>query len=148
MIVAELNGGLGNQMFQYACGKAFALQKKSNFKVDITTLNNGITNEHFSARLFELNIFKANILKLNDKERIKYFPRSIVQKVWYNWIFNYRHYCEQSFLFDSLLNKQKGNLYLHGYWQTEKYFKANEELIRNDFIFSAPINKKLHNKNN
>jgi hypothetical protein len=34
------------------------------------------------------------------------------------------------------------NSYLSGLWQTEKYFKDCEEIIRTEFTFKQPLNKK------
>ena len=36
MIITKINGGLGNQMFQYAIAKAIAIKNNDSFKLDIT----------------------------------------------------------------------------------------------------------------
>ena len=36
MIIINLKGGLGNQMFQYACGRAISLRNEEKIKLDIT----------------------------------------------------------------------------------------------------------------
>ena len=40
MIIVKLMGGLGNQMFQYAAGKALALKLNSTLKLDILQYQN------------------------------------------------------------------------------------------------------------
>ncbi|MCX6712112.1 MAG: hypothetical protein NT041_00280 [Candidatus Vogelbacteria bacterium] len=47
MIIINLKGGLGNQMFEYACGRALSLrQHDPKLKIDIEGLEqaNGINN--------------------------------------------------------------------------------------------------------
>ena len=38
MIVIKIKGGLGNQLFQYAIAKAFSLETKRKFKLDISLI--------------------------------------------------------------------------------------------------------------
>jgi hypothetical protein len=139
MIISEINGGLGNQMFQFACGKAMALRYNSIFKLSLQKLN---TDEFSTARPFELNIFKTNVAISNAQELNRFSPKSLLSKVFFKWLKNYRCYTEKSFAFDTALFKQKGNLFLKGYWQTEKYFETYKSIIRNDFIFTAQKNKR------
>ncbi len=140
MIISELNGGLGNQMFQYACGRAKALQLNTELSLDISTLQKGVTTKHFTARPYELDIFAANASVANAQELVKFSPQSIPLKVWYKWIKKFRNYTEPSFNYDDAINNLKGNIYLRGYWQTEKYFSKYENKIREDFEFIKPKN--------
>jgi hypothetical protein len=140
MIISEINGGLGNQMFQYACGRALALQNNDALKLDIVSLQNGVTDQYFTARPFELNIFNANTVIANERELATFFPKTIPLKVWYKWIKNYQRYTEPFFMYDDGVNKLNGNVFLRGYWQTEKYFSTYEATIRKDFEFVFPKN--------
>ena len=38
MLIIRVNGGLGNQMFQYALGTCLAVKNKTQLKVDLTLL--------------------------------------------------------------------------------------------------------------
>ena len=140
MIVTEINGGLGNQMFQYACGRALALQRNEMLYADINSLIHAKTTKDFTARPFELNIFDAQISILPDKIRARFFPKSIPLKVLYKWILQYRIYTEPAFYFNAGITEQKGNIFLRGYWQTEKYFAGAEAAIRKDFTFRRKKN--------
>jgi hypothetical protein len=40
MIITQLNGGLGNQMFQYAMGRTLAVHHNTELKLDMTQFNN------------------------------------------------------------------------------------------------------------
>lgn len=140
MIVTEINGGLGNQMFQYACGRALALQRNEMLYADINSLIHAKTTADFTARPFELNIFDAQISILPDKIRARFFPKAIPLKVLYKWILQYRIYTEPAFYFNAGITQQNGNVFLRGYWQTEKYFTDAEAAIRKDFTFRKKIN--------
>ena len=51
MIILNILGGLGNQMFQYAIGISLAIKNNEKLKLDITTF------ENYKLRKFELDIF-------------------------------------------------------------------------------------------
>jgi len=105
-----LNGRLGNQMFQYASLRGIAHSNNYDFIIP--------ANRHQLFDLFEMNE-ASNRLGNN-------FPSQT---------FNEPH-----FHFDE--NFMKGfpdNIDLFGYFQTEKYFKNIENIIRNEFAFKAEI---------
>ena len=68
MIIVNLSGGLGNQMFQYAFGRS--LQNKMNTEVKYRTCFDGIVN-----RKFELNHFDISGQLIGDEE-FDFFQRS------------------------------------------------------------------------
>jgi len=45
MIITHLKGGLGNQMFQYACGYSLARENNNIHKLDISHFSKIPTNE-------------------------------------------------------------------------------------------------------
>lgn len=142
MIIAELRGGLGNQMFQYACGRSKAIQLKTEIRVDTRTLEQSFGNNNFTAREFELDIFKAKIKVANKKELAPFSPTIILLKIWYKWLKNYRYHVETSFKYNDLFDALNGNILICGFWQTEKYFLKYENVIREEFIFHKPKNNQ------
>ena len=73
MIVVGLMGGLGNQMFQYACAKSTAKRLNKSLRLDITMLLRTKTDAGFSYRDFELkyfNISEETVTKLTKKETV------------------------------------------------------------------------------
>ena len=75
MIIVKLQGGLGNQMFQYAAARS--LSKSGKAYLDFSFLDkNNITTDSFTTRQFELGVFK----KLNTRIVNKYFIRLIKSK--------------------------------------------------------------------
>ncbi|CAG5007978.1 O-antigen biosynthesis glycosyltransferase WbnK [Dyadobacter sp. CECT 9275] len=134
MITVKLQGGLGNQLFQYATARAVAMKHRTNIAFDITSLY--ATNTDITPREFELN-----------KLSIEYKSPSIAAKLAYklvnipfgNFIQNTllkflsaRIYTEKSLLYNPfILDQTCKNTYLTGFFQSEKYFNSiKTELLR------------------
>ena len=153
VIIAISEGGLGNQMFQYAFYRAFK-EKTENVKIDLRATWN--TGGHIHNG-YELNrIFKLNLDIANTKERISLLnkPNNILSKI-KNKIYKKNtptaYFCKninEAITFNPTLFEMH-NIYMYGYYQSEKYFKEIANIIRKDFTFSKPvdiINQKLINQ--
>ena len=57
MILVKIQGGLGNQMFQYAFGLAIAKRNKQPLYLDLSWFDDYGTN---TKRIYKLNHFKLN----------------------------------------------------------------------------------------
>lgn len=116
-------GQLGNQMFQYASLRGIARNRNLDFcipyhnEVFTDSLGNNLKIELFNP--FTLtNLEQSNIGIIQSKD-----PKIEEQ-------FNFN---------ETLFNTCPDNVSLHGYFQTEKYFKNIEEEIRQDFTFKKQI---------
>jgi hypothetical protein len=69
-VITKLNGGLGNQLFQYAAGRSLADRLNVPLKIDLSTF------ENYKLRGFELNKFniEAEIAKPADTSGINLHP--------------------------------------------------------------------------
>ena len=149
MIVAKLNGGLGNQMFQYAAGKALTIKLNTDLKVDVSFFNIKLENK-WTQRYYELDVF-SGIKNIISDEDIKPFL-DVKNSNWFIRGFRnlgkYKYFYEPEFCYTEKFFKQKNNTYVEGYWQSEKYFKSIESIIHNEFVFkdySSITNKELAN---
>ncbi len=143
MIITKLIGGLGNQMFQYAAGKALACKHHTELKVDVSELNRN-PEGHYTKRHYELGIFASNIQIANETD-LALFPDKNSGK------FNRELQRRFPFLFNKLLAVESGsnyhsefksypkNTYLSGFWQSELYFKEYEHEIKKDFQFNQSV---------
>ena len=140
MIIMEIKGGLGNQMFQYALGYKLTLLGKT-VKYDISSY---IMKGQFPRKL-ELSLFDLKLPIATEKELIHMgCGNSIWGKICRKggWGKN-RIYTEdidkgyQSSLF--LMD----DIYLDGYWQSEKYFKD----IRTDILNIYKIPDSFYREN-
>lgn len=129
--IVKFNGGLGNQMFQFAFGKA--LENKTSIETDFDM---SFFAKKYS-RPFELDIFNININKIEDFwTKLKLNIIWKLRKKLKNKIFlGYNFYPEAHFEYDENLFNVKPNTYIEGFFQSEKYFKDLEEQIRTHFQF-------------
>ena len=140
MIIVELFGGLGNQMFQYAAGRRLAHFRKTELKLNISEF------ESYNSRSYSLNIFNLQEEKfatLVEISRLLYGKRSLLKRA----ISKIQHMRpkllstyikERYFSFDPAILNLPDGIYLDGYWQSEKYFKDIEEIIRREFTIKVP----------
>lgn len=132
-----LDGGLGNQLFQFAM--AFSLSKKLNMKLILDISNYTKKN----IRKFELYKFK-NIKKSFILYRKRsYFLRKYIKI--YNFFFLKTYNEKNPFLYDAkIFNLPKSrNIYIKGYFQSEKYFSDKRLEILNLLKFNNYFNKKF-----
>jgi hypothetical protein len=133
MIITHLVGGLGNQLFQYALG--YALAKKNNDVAKLDLESYAAYRLHkYSLDAFNVSLQKATTQEIDElkyptqkngplgfvlRRRKKYFGKNYV--------------AEKQQDFDPAILSLTGDMYLQGYWQSEKYFAHCAEDIRHEF---------------
>lgn len=151
MVITKLIGGLGNQMFQYAAGRALANKLDAKLKVDATAFKT------YKLHAYGLDCFKAQIHFATEKEVNSFKQPSQLPPVrlprFIGNIFKIppqkNIVCEKHFHFDPCFFKVKEDAYLQGFWVSEKYFQNIADIIRKDFKFKHPLidkNKQLMEK--
>jgi hypothetical protein len=140
MIIVKLAGGVGNQMFQYAAGRALAERHQSELLMDTIFLMDRTPRKNFVYRSFNLDIFDLDFSFATEKQIVSfgkferfaryYYP---IKKIFSFGQLNYKR--EDPYKFDRSFFDLKDNTYIEGYWQSEKYFKEIENIIRDDFTF-------------
>lgn len=145
MIVIQLQGGLGNQMFQYAMAHVLADKNKVPIKIDKRFFDFKKNSRGCTPRNFELGIFYNSFLQASESDLIPLTNLSNINKIKKRIGLNYpKIYEEPSFDFQSKAFSIKSPVYIKGYFQSYKYFIGYEDLIQN--FFSFPINR-LDNNN-
>ena len=128
MIITHLMGGLGNQMFQYAAGRALALRFGAPCKLALAGFEAGGTLRKYMLHAFPIATTKA---MPEDFAHMAPFADKIFQN------------CTQGIIAEPSYNYWPGftslvpPVYLAGYWQQEDYFLDAAESIRKDFTFPA-----------
>lgn len=131
-------GGLGNQMFQYALGRALAKKHSAQLVLDITDFKD------YEFHAYSLEHFNIEKVYASEKE-VAYFKKFEKKngKAWipYNMLFAdpKKYVRERTYTFDPAVLDVEPSCYLDGYWQTEKYFLDVADAIRDEFRLITPL---------
>ena len=138
MIITRLHGRLGNQMFQYAAGRALA--DRAGVPLALDSRGAILRGEGVLTRVFDLELADpVHLPPLKQTNPLRYaIWRGIGQKVGAKPYFRR----ERGLGYNPAFEDWGDNSYLHGYWQSEKYFQNSAERIRSDFTFPAFSNQK------
>jgi hypothetical protein len=158
MIIVQLKGGLGNQLFQYAAARAISERQHSEVMLELNTYNQKGLKAH---EFYALKYFKINAGIINNSDVELFYSNNIFRKVQRKVMRLMgkgkirQIYEKKQFIFDPKIFMYTGNIYLRGYWQSEKYFKNIEDIIRtelslNDLLTpkTLEIAEEIRTKNN
>lgn len=147
MIICNLSGGLGNQMFQYACAKSVSL--KLDLKLKFTTDFLSEYKSHNGLELERVFGIKLDIASCNDLEvligrtRTSILIRRLLAKNKFRWLAPSNFLAEPHFEYwPKILERSSNGAYLQGYWQSENYFKDYSGCIRKDFKFKECLSSE------
>ena len=126
MLIVRIQGGLGNQMFQYAYAKA--LETNGNeVKIDVAnaTLSSELDNYNIDLDVASFD----EIRKLFSKNKFINFIHKVKGDV----------LKEKSLSFNKNLLEAVGNKYIYGYFQSEKYFLNIKNIIVKQFTLKQNL---------
>jgi hypothetical protein len=129
MIVSRIQGGLGNQMFQYAFG--YNLSKKYDLKLFID--KSFYSNQGNVIRYFNLDYFEVEINDISQNKFLINRPFTIISDL--------------NYFVDHKLNSRE-SYYLDGYWQSEKFFKDYTDDLRKIFKMKTTDSENFCIENN
>jgi hypothetical protein len=146
MVVVRLLSGLGNQMFQYACGRAVASRAAVPLGLDISDFASSTAGvlRRYGLHVFNLN---AEVVASEEVARLMEAPpkKGLPAKIW-DWIsgrsavpVSLTRVAEAHFHFDPAILAAGDNVYLAGYFQSEKYFHDQADILRLDFTLRPEI---------
>lgn len=149
MIVVKLQGGLGNQMFQYAAAKSLATKHNTKVVFDTRWFDNIPDTD--TKRWYELDCFKIqkNELKMDDfmiinrglgrRSKLKIALMGLTKKRLFAFeVPDHKFYSE--------FNNLPDNIYLDGWFTSEEYFKSIRVDLLKDFNYKVPptgLNREL-----
>lgn len=116
MIITKLVGGLGNQLFQWACARNIQKVYGHDLKYD----------DHIAISNRNPDLYRFPNLLLTKDEYIKKPEQGFYKSVVINDNFNYEDFKKINF------NHTCDHFYLNGYWQGSAYFKDCADEIRQE----------------
>jgi hypothetical protein len=155
-IYLQISGGLGNQLFQYAFAKNLSIKLNSKLIIDDVTgflIDRKFKRKKMLPKNFTYKkINFLDFLKINIFIAIKkfFFKKKKFLSIFNNILFDET----RTNIFEkNIVNKfdKKKNIYLVGFFQSEKYFLENKELIvknilNNTNIKIRKLEKEIDNK--
>lgn len=149
MIIVKLIGGLGNQLFQYAAGLQLSKFYQTTLRLDTSAF------ETYKLHRYSLAPFciQENFANPEEIAKVKWGSRRGINRL----IFLVRQrmkpyyqrtvFCESTYThYDPDIRKTPRDVYLNGYWQSERYFKDIEGIIRDEFTIKIEpdsMNKQM-----
>lgn len=134
MVICNLKGGLGNQMFQYAVARSMA-KDRHNILIDLSFLKkNNVSIGSFTARKFELNLFKNIRFKFINRFALNfYLSNSGILKVLRILL----QYKKVYVINDESEQYEDGHniIYIDGYFQNPLLFDSIRAILLKDFSF-------------
>ena len=144
MIIVKLMGGIGNQLFQYATGRALAIKHHTELKVDLSFLNKEI-DITYTKRNLELDVFNASYKVASSEELELFSKKNILQKTlkkYFNINLTKYYIANQSgFEYDKNYLSFPENTLLIGFWQSEKFFISIKEILLQELIVKKTMTK-------
>ena len=139
-IYSYLQGGLGNQMFQYAIARALSEHYQSTFLLDCSWFD--VPQSETTPRPYQLDLLQIQSAAKNNLD----FPKKPNR-----WIRGLQrnlssgpivYYQQNAFEFDPSLFRLKGmaerDLFLFGYWQAYPYLENIRPILQAEFKTKAP----------
>lgn len=130
-------GGLGNQLFQYAMGRRLSIAHHTSLKLDLGFYGKEISRKYSLSPFCIIEEFASNaelaeitgeskrglarlLFRLGQKRKLYYRKATLTEP-------HFRPYDR------NLLNSSR-DVYMCGYWQSEKYFVDIKDVIRHEFM--------------
>lgn len=142
-IISIIKGGLGNQLFIYAAGKAFAERNNAHHYID---MKRGYTHDSYGRR-FLLDRFPIQSSIMPEELRIAPTLKHLRHKIYRsaNKLLppNRRSYLAESHGMEpdvfNTCEPKASLVYLNGNWNDEIFFERYSDLIRRDLKLPEPL---------
>lgn len=139
VVVSRLLGGLGNQMFQYAVGRAVAERHGVPLLLDISGFKD------YDLRCYELDAFSISA-GIASEAQLAAFTRLPQQQGFWAGLrrrlvgaLSQSVLREASYTYDARIETTRPPVLLDGYWQSEKYFAHLAPVLRRELTLKGGL---------
>ena len=142
MIISHIIGGLGNQMFQHALGRAQSTAKNVPLRLDLRDFSDyALHNGYELNRVFGISTPQASATELGGVLglRAQTGIRRLLMRRWLAGLRGRHLVIESQIAYWPDISAIPDECYLLGNWHSEKYFQAVESQVRSDFAFPLPL---------
>jgi len=140
-VIVKLLGGLGNQMFQYATGRAVANRLGTPLLLDLSAF------ERYNLRHYELGAFHIEARVATSSDLVRAGCNTVLP-VWLRRLGRLAGlirpaalHKETAFTYDEKILQVYAPVQLDGYWQSERYFLDVADKLRKEFTLSQPLDE-------
>ncbi len=139
-VITRLQGGLGNQLYQYAIGRAVAAKLQRPLLLDKRTIEPEAPQRHYDLGVFNIEErFVAGHLAWATRWVGSARLGATFQRIWPRAA-NYHYLRDAQQGFDaSVFDKHKGPIVLMGYWQSYRYFEVIKAQLQEELSFTSPL---------
>ena len=143
-LVIKLMGGLGNQMFQYATARSFALRNDADLVIDSWS---GFVRDYQYKRSYELDVFNITGRLATPLERVPFWIDLTVNKIFKSVSEDVSTHHYGTLIHDENNEFKKKFLnywmsescWMTGYWQSSGYFHEDKSLILTELTPPPPV---------
>lgn len=137
-IIVRLQGGLGNQLYQYAIGRSLSVKMGRPLLLDKRTIEPEAPKRHYDLGVFNIQEqFVSGHLAWATRWVGSVRLGELFRRLWLS-AKNYRYLRDQMTGYDpSIFSEHDGPIILFGYWQSYRYFESIEDILRKELFFTA-----------
>lgn len=128
MVFVKVGDGLGNQMYNYACGYAAAKKNNDTLCLDISECDNSSLRDYQLEEVFNIDCHKT--VSFSNKTVFHKIFKRLWRDLLHHVIYENKNYV---FLYDERVYTRKRfrNIYLYGWWQNYQFFDfCRDDIIR------------------
>lgn len=138
-VIARIEGGLGNQLFQYAAARTLADRLKCGLLLDLRGI------EENGDRPYQLDLYRVRA-EIATEDVLAALPawrptrlRRLQQSLSFQFpkVFRSPVFWPRSFAYDSRIELLQCPVYMVGYWQSERYFASNRTCLLQDLVLQT-----------
>lgn len=141
MLIVAMTGGLGNQMFQYASGRALALQKNQRLILDFAGIEIDPNPTKFDIEVVKFKLSKDTwkISSIFVSRCVRGVLKFISLLPFCGNFYKIIRENDSSKFQPEIFEVESQNIFMNGTWQSFKYFKGIESELLCDFESTFPL---------